>query len=315
MARLHAWMLGCAVLAGVHTSHLAAQDTIGAPEAQAAADGEIVVKGYTEKEVRDFLWRALETDGRVMTRRTDPICVGIDNAPSALAEAIKARIEANLTAFDIPLGEPGCKANAVVVFHSRAHAFVNMLEKQGSGAAFWSMYLPQKRRLIKPVRQAYAWHFLPEKARRLDASRNQPAAGRQPGEVAIQQPAGFEPGGRILSNQQPSISSHSFAVIDTDAIDGLTIEQVGDWLTMRMLVDVRPETGERVPADSILNLFTPTGSNPDAPAGLSRLDRALLTQLYGRRWDYRVGAVRASAARAAVSELKEDGYLREEGQP
>lgn len=304
-------LLGCAALAMTPTSFLAAQEAsaIGAGE-QAQIDRpdpEIVVNGYTEKEVRTFLWRAIESDGRLISRRSTPICIGIDNAPAALADPVRARIEANLAALNIATAGPGCKANATIVFYRDAHAFVNWLGRRDNGAAFWSLYRPQKRRLISPVRSAYAWHYLPAKAAQLRGGLVD-AVGAQPGQIAVQ-PIGFEMGGRIAEGLTPVESSHSFAVIDTDALDGLTVEQVGDWLTMHMLVDFNPDPGDTVPADSILNLFTRSGSNPAAAAGLSRLDRAVLTQIYAQAQNFRAGAIRAGAARTAVQELKQDGYL------
>jgi hypothetical protein len=312
-------MIACAALAALPASVLVAQDsgpepqppTEGAAEADAdSADSEILVQGYTEQEVRNFLWRSIESNGRVIARRWGPICVGIDNAPAALTEPVKARIEANLAAFKIPTGAPGCTVNSVVVFHRNAHAFVNWLDKRSDGRAFTTLYLPQKRRLIRPVRPAYAWQY------NIDSTAGRglgelPEPGALPGEMVF----GTGPGGRLLASMTPERATNSFAVIDTDALDGLTTDQVGDWLTLQMLVDFRPDHGDWLAPDTILNLFTRAGSNPDAPPEMSKLDRVLLAQIYTEARIFRPAAIRAAAARRALGELEEDGLLRHEGKP
>lgn len=310
VSRIFFRLLGCAALAAVPNGFLAAQES--GPGETEASSTDIVVQGYTEKQVREFLWRAIETEERMVARRNDPICIGIDNAPAALADPVKARIEANLAEFAIPFGKLGCEVNTVIAFRRDAHAFVNWIDKQDTQSVFASLYLPQKRRLIKPVRAAYNWHYIPVKAAQLRGI-NQDASGQQPGQTEVQG-IGFGIGGRIPLGRRPAEITASFAVVDTNAIDGLTIEQVGDWLTMQMLVDFRPDGINTVPADSILSLFTAKRGNPDAPPSLSRLDRTILSQIYGQRQNFLAGAVRAGVARTAVAELKAQGHLRAENE-
>lgn len=312
MAGLPTRLLAGLALTLVPAVSLMARDS--APQTPPADEitNEIIVEGYTEKEVRNFLWRALIDTGNVLAKRKDPVCIGIDNAPDGLAKPLRARIEANLESFDIPRGEPGCKVNAVIVFDRDAHRFVNWLAEQDSGLAYASLYLPERKRLIKPVRPAYNWHFL-------KAGQQQRLLG--PGQSLTQQGASggrgfqaaeFDPGGRILADTFPAETGKTFSVVDYDAIDGITIEQLGDYLTMQMLVELHPGTGSSVPADSILRLFTETGSNPEAPPEMSMLDRTILAQIYGERGNFRVGAVRTSIAQAAIDRLGDEGALRAE---
>lgn len=311
MTRTLARLFSCVAFVAAPAAVAATQE----PLVNAETDGdEIIVQGYTVKEVRNFLWRAIVETGDVISRRSQPICIGIDNAPPVLADPVKARMEANLAALKIAVAEPGCKANTIIVFHENAHGFVNWLEKQDNGAVFASLYKPEKRRLIKPVRQAYAWHYIPTEAARLEASKN-PPLGLRPGEVAFQTVNGGEVVQQMMRDRAPADSTHSFAVIDTDAIDGLTIEQVGDYLTMQILVELRPEQGDEVPPDSILNLFTATGNNPDAPPALSPLDLAILSHIYTGTQNFNTGSVRAGVARRVVSDLKSAGQILEEGNP
>lgn len=264
---------------------------------------EIIVEGSTPKEVRSFLQRAIVATGDVVTRRTAPVCIGIDNAAPSLADPIRARILQNLGELGIETAPPGCRVNAAIVFHPDAHAFVNWLAKRGGGAAFSAMFAPEKRRLIGPVRQAYAWHHIPTEAERLDIA--QQVQGGLNGDAIGPPPISMDTTrGRIMTALTPATTSHSFAVIDTDAIAGLTYDQVGDWLTMQILVETRPQDDARKAGarSSILGLFTATGHDPAAPAGLTRLDRAILRQIYGKSGNFRAGAVRLGAAREALKE-------------
>lgn len=312
MAGLPTHLLAGLALALVPAASLLAQDN--APKAPPAEEitNEIIVEGYTEKQVRQFLWRALSDTGNVLAKRKDPVCIGIDNAPGDLAKSLRARIEANLASLDIPRGEPGCKVNAVIVFDRNAHRFVNWLADQDAGIVYASLYLPERRRLIKPVRPAYNWHFLKagEQERLLGTGQSQTQQGAEGGRGF--QAAEFGPGGRILANTFPAETGKTFSVVDFDAIDGITIEQLGDYLTMQMLVELRPGTHSSVPADSILTLFTETGSNPDAPPEMSALDRTILAQIYQGSDSSRVGAVRNSIARAAIDRLGDEGALKAE---
>jgi hypothetical protein len=311
MTGLRNHLLGGLVLALVPAASLMAQDT--APEAPPSEmiENEIIVEGYTEKEVRNFLWRAVIETGNVMAKRDHAVCVGIDNAADALAQPLRQRIEGNLKSLDIEVGEPGCKANALIVFDRDAHRFVNWLAEQNAGVAYASLYLPERRRLINPMRPVYNWHVTGLGPRELLLGRGQTLTQQGASGGRGFQGAQFDPGGRILSQFTPAKTSLTFSVVDYDAVDGLTIEQLGDYLTMQMLVEFRPDMHGSVPKDSILNLFTDKGSDPDAAPEMSALDRVILSEIYGNRQNFGAGAVRASIARKSVERLEETGALVE----
>lgn len=310
-----ALVLAALAYAGAAASASAQTPAPAPPSAAAAAadrEGatsldEIIVEGSSPKEVRAFLQRAIVATGDVVTRRTAPVCIGIDNAPASLADPIRARILQNLGELGIETAPPGCRVNAAIVFHPDAHAFVNWLAKRGGGAAFSALFAPEKRRLIGPVRQAYAWHHIPAEAERLDVSQ-QVLTGLNGDSIGPPPISMDTTRGRIMTALTPATTSHSFAVIDTDAIAGLTYDQVGDWLTMQILVETRPrdDAQKAAPGGSILSLFTATGHDPAAPERLTRLDRAILSQIYGKSGNLRAGTVRLGAAREARREQARD---------
>lgn len=310
------WPLVALTLIGALASPIAAQETIelssdNAPDATDVTNNsgeeanEIIVEGYTKKQIKTFLWRSLiETNGSIAKRST-PICVGIDNAPDALEKPLRKRISANLAEFGVETANPGCKINAIVAFHRDAHLLVNWIS-DNHYQAFAALHLPEKRRLINPVRAAYSWHIIPDEA-----------AGRQPREFLNfdeERLKSIQSG--IIGTRTEKVdaidSTHSFSIVDLDAIDGLTIAQLGDYLTMRMLVVFETDNRDGVPADSILRLFANGGAALDAPPEMSRLDRAILSEVYSpSRQNFRHGALRQAIARASVATLDEEGLMIE----
>lgn len=307
MVGLRNRLLGALALAFVPAAPLMAQESSPAPVEEPT--GEIIVEGYTEKQVRNFLWRAVIETGNVMAKRVSAVCVGIDNAPADLTQPLRQRIEGNLKSLDIDVGEAGCKPNALIVFDRDAHRFVNWLADQNAGVAYASLYLPERRRLTNPVRPVYNWHYLNLGIQQRFLGSGQPLAQQGAEDGRGFQGAEFDPGGRLLAEFSPAETSMTFSVVDYDAINGLTIEQLGDYLTMQMLVEFRPDMHGSVPPDSILNLFTETGSDPDAAPEMSALDRTILSEIYGSRQNFGAGAVRASIARKSVERLDEAGAL------
>lgn len=312
MSKLRIKCLGGLALAAVLTAPVLAQDAPSdIPGESDVTDNEIIVEGYTEKQVRNFLWRSIVESNRIVAKRSGPICIGIDNAPDQLAQPLRARIESNLKSLEIATLPVGCRANSVIVFARNAHGFVNWLDKQNSGAAFRALYLPERRRLIDPVRPVYNWHVVVGGGRteRPDIDQSPLLLG---GANANSPGPGLRTAWPTRAGEFPADSGWTFSVVDYSVIDGITIEQLGDYLTMQMLVEFRPDMYGSVPSDSILNLFTATGTDPDAAPEMSSLDRTILAEMYAPRDNFLSGAVRASVARASVDRLEQMGALRGE---
>ncbi|MFN3990621.1 MAG: hypothetical protein ACK4IS_10225 [Erythrobacter sp.] len=250
--------------------------------------GEIIVEGQTERQVREFLWRAMTpVSGRKVARRDGPVCFAFDNIDAQLEAALRARIAENLAAIGSDLAAPGCTPNATVAFPRSAPAFVKWL-KDKQPQIFGSLYGAELRRFIRTPRVAYAWHYLPEKADQIERQRGSSVAFIRADETA---------GGLAANIGTPAIS-HSFTVIEAGAIEGLTINQLADYITVQALVMLEPEIRGEVPASSILALFDDKGANPQAPEEMSQVDRVMLGVLYRKgRADFTPGAIRAEVVR------------------
>jgi hypothetical protein len=259
-------------------------------------DDEIIVEGQTERQVREFLWRAITpVSGRKVARRDEPVCFTFDNLDAGLEAALRARIAENLAAIGSDLSEPGCTPNATVAFPRRAPAFVNWL-KDKQPQVFNSLYGAELRRFMGTPRVAYTWHYLPEKADQIERQRNNSVAFIRADENA---------GGLVGQAGTPAIS-HSFTVIESAAIEGLTINQLADYITVQSLVMMEPENRKEIPSNSILRLFDEKGANPEAPEEMAQVDRVLLGVLYrpGRAY-YSPSAIRAEVARELAKGRRE----------
>lgn len=293
----------------VSTALLAAP--AAAQDANVAQEGfetnnEIIVDGYTKKEVRQFLWRTLKETGDKIARRTDPVCIGIDNIPASVSNEILARVKSNLEEANIPFGEEGCTVNASVVFHDNPRGFVNWLN-ENRPIAFRAMDKPEKRRLINEKRPVYSWVFIPTS---VETGR----AGAGVGEQLVNQQIIASSDGALTSRidqAPPETISHTFTVLDRQKINGMTTTQIGDFLTLQILIEFVPGQAKEVPSDSILNLFYAENPELDAPEEMSRLDRSMLGAVYSednRRSN--AAAVRTTIATNMTSRLEDEGLLR-----
>lgn len=287
-----ATLIGGALLATSATAQESAPD---------APENEIIVDGYSEKEVRNFLWRSLAQSGDSIARRTGPVCVGIDNIHPSISGPVSSRIKANLSQAGVEIGEAGCAVNAAVVFHHEPHQFVTSL-KESHPRAFRTMYKPEARRLTKPGRPVYSWMFIPTEYRQL-------ATGI--GEFLPLGPSFDAAQTSRIRQEAPQGIAKSFTVVDIDKLDGMTATQLADFLTLQIMIEFRPGALETAPTDSILNLFYAGDAEFDAPAQMSSLDREMLAQLYDRRQNLlSAGALRNRIAINMISNLDKDGLIK-----
>jgi len=167
---------------------------------------------------------------------------------------------------------------------------------------FRTMYKPEIRRLVREDSPVYSWMFIGDEYRLLVSSLS---------EVLPIAPS-FDPAltSRIEQKPPPGIGQ-SYTVVDTDKLDGMTTTQLGDYLTLQIMLEFRPGELEQAPGDSILNLFYVDDPEIDAPAEMSPLDREMLTQVYSnRRTLASASALRNGIAANMINTLDADGLIQ-----
>lgn len=294
-------LAGIFAASGIAAFAQPAEPEPGETSEDASENPTIIVQGYTEEQIEDSLWRSLVTTGDRIAKRITPICVGIDNLPAAETAILRSRIEANLRDLSIDMAPEGCSANAVIAFPDDAPSFVRMVDKH-HGDAFEALYKPEKRRLIKPDRLHYSWKWIPTET-------DDPFEQVDDLGGSNKFAAGIDNISRITNFRSIGMT-HSFTVIERSAIDGLTYDQLGDFLTMHLLIEFQPDDRLDVPQGSILTLFS-SDRPQDLPPAMSPLDRAILEGVYSSGFNV-AGSTRSRIARKATERLDEDGLMRDD---
>ena len=195
----------------------------------------------------------------------DPVCPGLIGLRAPLAQAVLARIGANVRDLGIGVSSEGCEPNVLIVFTDDATAVVNEADRNrlrymgvdkehgvSLGAGAWRDFMETPR----PVRW---WHVS-----RLMTRDNMPADRA----TVYLYDAGYI--------HQPTHLNlhHVFIVVDAARVNGLSASALADYLTMVSLAPIDPNASLGG-APTILNLFANGGAD-----SLTDWDRAYLRGLY-----------------------------------
>lgn len=266
--------------------------------AQEAGPPPIVVEGekpQTEAALTD-LARDLAGNPRPrrpLARFEQPLCLMVAAGDAELARDVATRIIDNARIAKVPVRKSGCKPNALLTFSDDAHAQLRDIRKSG-------------RRLFAGIsaREIDAAMGARDPVYVFQASRETSATG--PAIVASPEAGGSGgiPGptnqiwsaGRLKRETREDMLA-VLVVVDNGAIAGLSPVQIADYASLRLLaptgeVDVAEADAPR----TIMTLFVaPT----DAPAAMTRFDRAYLKALYRMP----AGAFASEVLRAAVVDV------------
>ena len=206
-------------------------------------------------------------------RTTDPICPGVVNMQRDVAQALADRIADRVIELGLQAGEPGCKANMIIVgaddgaamasslIEARPRAYITGI----AGTSLTYRALNIFRTSDAPVR----WWMLTVP---LDA---------RTGEVTVRTPDSEDaPVRRIdgagrLRSQDINAIFQVMVVVDVNRIGTVNVGQLGDYIAMVALAQVNPDA-DTSRYSTILNVF----ENPDDTPGLTLWDRTYLKGLY-----------------------------------
>jgi hypothetical protein len=265
----------------------APQDTAASARPKAESQQpveEIVVRGRRmsdveaelRKYVQDFVGKvAAPAAGRGYARWHGSVCVGVHNLQKDAAQYIVDRI--SQAALDVGLepGEPGCSAQVIIIFTTDAKTLASYLVKHDKRLFLPGMGLGGMAR-NRDALDAFATSDKP--VRWWDVS--MPVDARM-GSRAVRLP--IDDSAPVVNVAGPS-RIHSgtrddlqqvIIIVDGAKLHGTTWQQLGDYLAVVSLAQVRAEA-DLAAFDSILNLFT----NPAAYSGLTDWDRSFMRALY-----------------------------------
>lgn len=240
---------------------LRAQDSDA--EKPSAKESGIVVTG--EPEVKNSTVRG---QARRITRQPDmlheslaryraPICPGVIGLPPNLAILMVERILYNAGRVGLDVAKSGgCRLNILVAFVRDGAAQVAALKKHPN-SIFYGLSFQERREVMAQPGPARSWNVVVRRTR--DGM-----------------PAGYQL--RLNSASRVRLSTRqdielSVVVFDYAGIDGLSVSQLADYVTMRAFTRTR-EPSDPTSYGTILNLFSPVAAHP---GGLTQFDVAYLT--------------------------------------
>jgi hypothetical protein len=246
------------------------------------------------KQLRDFTREVIRPPrmNQPVAKFFYPVCVQVLGLEAEAAGVIAARIRENAEALGVGADpKPDCVPTLRVAF---------MAPAAGPAAEWLTMESPQLAHLASYQRERVLAEGGPVRAWNRVVVRDfngQPirlADARVIGGMDLA-PVPIDP----YSATDPIVTTEITAaavLIAREAADGLTLGQLADYATMRTLLGTGAPDGD-TPAPTILTLF----ADPQAPAGLTNFDRALVRELYDASRNAKPRRVFNDIARAAVA--------------
>lgn len=201
--------------------------------------------------------------GGMPVRFTRPVCPAVFGLASQQAALIVVRMRQVAKAAGVPLANPPCDANAIVIVTNNKAATIQALQQKHSDyfPAEWSDR--QIRAVEADPYPAAAWQFegllTPDGIRVAENSDPSQLDPVDAGSLA----AATAPTTLPASRMRPSIKHDvmtSVLVIEAKTLDGITTTQFADYSAMRTLARVDPRETSLSASDTILKVL-------DAPMG------------------------------------------------
>jgi hypothetical protein len=259
-----------------------APDIVHAQEAPETTVEDIVVLGMPLREqVETFVddvtapatgWGPARWDQR------GGICVGVVNLRGDVAQAMADRISDVALGLNLTVGEPGCTPNVLVIATDDASALARAMVER-SPNAFRPRYSgaarrPSALRAFQTSDRAVRWWHV-----------SMPII-RETGQPAVKLPGGDPPWisswGSRLTTPVTSRLLRAYVIIDIDQAEGLSFNQLADYVAMVTFAQVDPDA-EISGFPTILNVF----DNPNIAFGLTDWDQDYLEALYGSEMNQR----------------------------
>lgn len=199
-----------------------------------------------------------------LSRMTQPLCIGGAGLPRDTVLGIADRIMGNAVRLGLKLGGEKCRPNVLVLFVQNGADQVKWLADHRPGI-FGRLQASDVTTMIRDKGPVHVWHMTAITSR----------DGDQVMQFGNELPTLTIPSASRINLPIKSQIAAAVLLIDRNAVYGKSIDQIGDYATMRLLAEARPKKTEAV--SSILSLFDPAGGAPDS---LTPFDWGYLRGLY-----------------------------------
>lgn len=242
-----------------------------APEAQ--TDPAIIVTADRAKDEEAVQGLARQVTGRLpfdrpIARFQQPMCLAIAGVKDAFVDGFAARIVDNAKLARVPIATGECRTNALVIFTSNTRKELEQARKKNRWI-FGNLGVAALTKMLASRDPAFAW-----RATQVLGTNGMPV---QYDDRELPQNRTIEMSGRLKQPIMIGVTG-AIVVIDRDAADGKTAQQLADYATLRLLAPTA-EVREMTPGApaTMMTLFL----DPDnAPDELTDFDVAFLQGVY-----------------------------------
>lgn len=219
------------------------------------------------------------------------ICVGVVNLQREAAQAMADRVSQVAVDLGLPVGEPGCSPNVLIIATDDAPTLTAALVERSPNAfrpplSGSSRSRLQLRRFVESDAPVRWWHVsLP--------------VNSETGGVAVRIPGYPAPQSRAAASRLTTLIQNdlrrAYVIIDIDQIEGVTFQQLADYVAMVAFAQIDPDA-DLSGFPTILNVF----DNPYIAVGLTDWDEAYLGSLYGAELNQRSPNAQSGAVAALM---------------
>lgn len=237
--------------------------------------GDVVVSGRSVQDQATAFVGAVAAppSRRGLARWSGRVCVGVANLRNDIAMALADHVSRVAVEVGLPVGDPGCTPNVVVIFADDAKGMATgLVERDRRAFRLGVDGLDRGNRALEAFQtseRAVRWWHVSMPVVGATGQR----AVRMPGDTGI---IGV-PGEGLVNAGRPitDVLSKAIIIVDANALEDATLPQLGDYIALVSLLQVDPD-GDTRAFPTILNLF----EDPQDTPGLSDWDRSYLASLY-----------------------------------
>lgn len=253
-----------------------------------SSDEDIVVTGNktTKDAIADFIQTTIATPkgGKYQgqyARFSGAVCPKVVGLSEDNRKQVEQRMRGVAMAADMKVAGEGCAPNVYVMVVADGNEAISMLRKKRS-RIFGAMPHYEKAQIANSGGPAYAWKRIQAGSADTGALQNSDDTDTLPSDnmAKTDVPVMYSNVKSRIKRPTKQVMTHSFLLLEKDALVDLTTVQIADYAAMRSYIDTKQGQASKAPAYSIMALFDSAQPDGKRPVSASEVDLVLLSSLY-----------------------------------